>query len=62
MTPNPGSPKAIKLGCLCPQMDNCYGAGIPWPDENGKQDKPSFWINLGCPLHSVPWREGTDDE
>jgi len=44
--PNPGSEKAIELGCTCAVIDNRYGKGIP--SENGK---PNFWITGECPLH-----------
>jgi len=39
---NPGSPEAIKAGCLCPVLDNYHGLGLG----DGK-----FWINADCPLH-----------
>jgi hypothetical protein len=34
-------------------MDNCHGAGIPWPREDGldPHEYPSFYINEDCPLH-----------
>lgn len=41
----PGSPDAIRLGCLCPVVDNHHGAGVPAP--NG----PMFWMSADCPLH-----------
>lgn len=46
MTPNPGSVDAIRLGCLCPVIDNHYGQGMPYPDG------PRFWISENCPIHS----------
>ena len=45
--PNPGSDKALHLGCKCPVMDNGHGRGA-----RGTTDQ--FWINGECPLHSVP--------
>ena len=38
---NPGSDEAIKLGCLCPQLDNAHG----------RRNDGLFWINGDCPLH-----------
>jgi len=52
--PNPGSDEAIKLGCKCPVLDNNHGEGFPC----GNSKASCFWINEGCPLHSVvftPW-------
>ena len=41
----PGSPEAVKAGCLCPVIDNCRGkgyyAGLPG----------DFVMNEACPLH-----------
>lgn len=42
MTPNPGSTEARELGCLCPIMDNNYGAG---------RGDGHFYINGACPVH-----------
>ena len=39
--PNPGSDAAIKLGCLCPVMDNAHG----------RRNDGLFWIVADCPLH-----------
>ena len=41
ITPNPGSPEAIALNCVCAVLDNNHGAG-----NNGL-----FWVNEACPLH-----------
>ena len=41
--PNPGSDAAIAAGCLCPVLDNSYGAGVL---ESGL-----YIIAEGCPLH-----------
>lgn len=46
-TPNPGSPAAVKKGCLCPVMDNAHGKGSGY-------GKGTFWINQDCPLHGKP--------
>lgn len=43
--PNPGSPEAGALGCLCPVMDNARGKGIP------TTAGVHFWINADCPVH-----------
>ena len=40
--PSPGSKEAIKVGCICPVLDNAGGKGIG----NGL-----FWIDKKCPVH-----------
>lgn len=50
-TPTPGSQEAIRLGCLCPVMDNNGGRGF------GDPNSPMYWINNSCPLHGDKgWR------
>jgi len=44
--PNPGSEEAIEQGCICPVLDNDYGAGYL-----GKSDV--FVYTEGCSVH--PW-------
>ena len=44
MTPNPGSPEAIEIGCTCPILDNEHGRGSYWGAH-------LFWINKSCPIH-----------
>ena len=46
--PNPGSDAAIKLGCLCPIVDNHYGRGVPMKDGTA-----AFWQNAVCPVHRL---------
>ena len=60
--PNPGSPEAVKLGCICPVLDNCHGkvAGLcATPGSSGlmqnvrymgkRNDQPKSPIfNIGC--------------
>ena len=46
---NPGSDQAIKDGCKCPVMDNSYGRGSGYVDDEGN---PQFWISADCPLHN----------
>ena len=53
---NPGSASAVELGCTCAQMDNDYGKGSGYLDDDGN---PTFWINGDCPLHGL---EATDDK
>lgn len=48
LTPPPGHPLAIKLGCLCPEIDNGRGKGSGYVDLDGN---PQFWINAECPIH-----------
>lgn len=44
--PTPGSDDAVKLGCKCPRMDNCYGRGyMGIPD--------LFVFTVGCPVHAT---------
>lgn len=40
-TPAPGSAQAVFEGCLCPTMDNHYGAGSPL----------GHIVNMDCPMH-----------
>jgi hypothetical protein len=42
--PNPGSDKAIDLGCSCPIMDNSYGEGYMGMEG-------VFVYNADCSLH-----------
>lgn len=49
-TPPPGSEEAVRLGCLCPVMDNHYGRGF---EITGHQ---SYWYNADCPLHEAVMR------
>jgi hypothetical protein len=47
----PGSPLAVRLGCLCPQIDNHYGRG------NQGNGRRKGWIISGfCKMHgdSIP--------
>lgn len=46
--PNPGSPEAVQLGCLCPMLDNGHGRGSGRTSTDGR---PVFWINGDCPMH-----------
>ena len=46
--PNPGSPEAVALGCVCPVMDNHNGKGFHMGD-----DGPMFWRAGDCPIHGV---------
>lgn len=49
--PNPGSPEAVKLGCICPIYDNGKGKGLA--GEHG-----NFWIHTRCPMHGKPMNKG----
>lgn len=43
-TPNPGSPEAVKLGCLCAQIENHYGKGY--------RGIPGYFAQTyDCPVH-----------
>lgn len=42
--PNPGSDEAIKMGCICPVLDNECGEGYL-----GQKDTFIIWEN--CPIH-----------
>jgi hypothetical protein len=59
--PNPGSPAAVALGCLCPCMENGHGKGAM----GGVLHLGSriFWMNEDCPLHGTrqqPTSDGGD--
>lgn len=46
--PSPGSPEAVKKGCLCPILDNHHGQGY--------QGIKGIYVYSGnCPLHAVPY-------
>ena len=47
--PNPGSGKALELGCKCPIFDNGRGRGCGWIDADGEV---LFWINPECEIHN----------
>ncbi len=47
INPPPGSDDAIKLGCLCPVLDNAHGKGAYIID-----GEPVYWITAECPVHS----------
>lgn len=42
--PNPGSPTAQSLGCICAVLDNNHGYYPPIPPDG-------WYITVGCPLH-----------
>ncbi len=48
----PGSPTAIKKGCLCPVEDNAGGDGFrpAWRENGG--GSAIFWIDERCLLHA----------
>jgi len=54
---NPGSTIAIELGCKCAVMDNHYGEGSGYVDDEGN---PTFWISADCPMHGT--KECIDDK
>lgn len=43
--PNPGSDKAVEMGCTCPILDNSRG-------DQKLGDTRGFWISGDCPLHA----------
>ena len=43
---NPGSKEAVACGCICPRIDNSYGAGYGRPGQ--------FIIFSDCPIHGMP--------
>lgn len=46
---SPGSPEAVKKGCLCPILDNHHGQGY--------QGIKGIYVYSGnCPLHAVPYK------
>jgi len=50
--PNPGSPEALLVGCICAVLDNNHGEFAPYPPDE-------WWITAGCPVHA-PTKEHTD--
>lgn len=56
--PNPGSPEAHELGCLCPRMDNANGRGY-MGGVVGQDGKTVFVVRMDCPLHG---RKDKDNE
>jgi hypothetical protein len=52
--PNPGSRKAVGLGCECPIAENLRGLMPPLPDG-------SWWVSDDCHLHR-PWIPTTQGE
>lgn len=53
--PNPGSAEAVERGCVCPVVDNCYGAGALAGATlvRDAANEPVFWMDSLCPLHST---------
>jgi len=45
--PLPGSDEAITMGCTCPVLDNCHGAGFPYAGQ-----AQCFYISGDCPIHA----------
>lgn len=57
-TLNPGSDEAVKLGCICPIVDNAHGKGyIPAT----ATEPAGFIISLGCPVHDPEPQEKTNE-
>ena len=46
--PNPGSPEARRLGCICATMDNAHGKGYRYVEGQ----TPCFVITEGCAFHA----------
>ena len=44
--PNPGTDAALKLGCTCPVIDNCYGKGY-------RGQEGVFAYVVSCPVHDA---------
>lgn len=49
LAPNPGSVEAIRLGCICPVMENSRGAGY-YTFRDGS--RPLFLLNDNCHVHA----------
>lgn len=52
--PNPGSPEAREMSCICPVLDNHGGEGFIM---NGER---VWWRAGGCPVHDPVEPEGED--
>lgn len=53
----PGAPRAKRLGCLCPVIDNHHGLGYG-RSKNG----PLYVIRCDCPLHGDEAEERAKEE
>lgn len=49
----PGSPAAVKAGCLCPVTDNCYGRGYRYQLDGRPTNR--YVIMEGCPIHRLEY-------
>ena len=58
MIPNPGSKEAIELNCVCPILDNNFGAGIG----KDKDGNILFWYSSECPIHGKLMTEDTEED
>jgi hypothetical protein len=58
MIPNPGSKEAIDVGCVCPILDNNFGAGIG----KDKDGTTLFWYNSDCPIHGKLLTKDTKED
>jgi len=45
--PTPGSSRADLMGCICPQLDNEFGAGI-----GGNGLRFGYVVREHCPIHT----------
>lgn len=50
--PNPGSDEALRLGCLCPVLDNAHGRGYLGGVKDPDTGETMFVITVGCAVHS----------
>lgn len=48
--PNPGSPEAQSLGCICPVLDNGHG-------RTGWLGSGQWVIRDGCPVHDGNFKQ-----
>lgn len=52
----PGSERALEFGCMCPVIDNHYGAGI-----QGRGEEKGWLVNRWCKIHNEDFVEKRRD-
>ncbi|MGH8909037.1 MAG: hypothetical protein ACRD0K_21725 [Egibacteraceae bacterium] len=52
----PGSPAAVRAGCLCPVLDNSHGRGLLSLD-----GETVYWVSGDCRLHGLREWAGAAD-
>lgn len=53
--PPPGAPEAVRLGCVCPQIENHHGRGFL------QDGRTRWWTRQDCPVHGPRDAKGETD-